>query len=107
MEGWHDHPAIYGDTGWPCCARGKIATPGSSTVRALSDDLDRKVPRGYVGRIWLFYSARHTHWTYVGSPTKANSGARTPLGPGAARPTGPYLQLQNIAISAMDCARIR
>ena len=105
MEGWHDHPAIYGDTGWPCCARGKIATPGSSTVRALSDDLDRKVPRGYTGRIWLFYSARHTHWTYVG----LDEGElwREHLWARGCPPTGPYLQLQNIAISAMDCARIR
>jgi hypothetical protein len=102
IEGWHDHPAIYGDTGWPCCARGKIATPGSSTVRALSDDLDRKVPRGYTGRIWLFYSARHTHWTYVG----LDEGElwREHLWARGCPPTGPYLQLQNIAISAMDCA---
>jgi len=101
IEGWHDHPVIYGDTGWPCCARGRIATPGSSTVRALAKDLDGMVPRGFTGRVWLFYSARHTHWMYVG----LDEGKlwREHLWVRGCPPTGPYLTLQNLAISAMDC----
>jgi hypothetical protein len=102
MEGWHDHHAIYGDTGWPCCVRNKISTPGSSTVRALSEDLDRKVPRGFTGRIWLFYSARHTHWTYVG----LDEGQlwRNHLWDRSC-PPGPYLNFENMVITAMDCSR--
>lgn len=66
MEGWHDHHAIYGDTGWPCCRRDGIATHLASTKRAVSEDIDRMVPRGFTGRVWLFYSARHTHWVFAG-----------------------------------------
>ena len=97
MEGWHDHPAIYGDTGWPCCARGRIST---STISALTDDLDRKVPRGFTGRIWLFYSARHTHWVYVGQ----DEGQlwRNHLWDRGC-PPGPYLNFENMVITAMDC----
>ncbi len=105
IEGWHDRPTIYGNTGWPCCARDRIATPNSSTVQAVSEDLDRKVPREFSGRIWLFYSARHTHWVYVGH----DEGIlwRNYLSDRGCPPTGPYLVLQNIAISAMDCVRTR
>jgi hypothetical protein len=101
IEGWHDHPPIYGDTGWPCCRRDMVATHFSSTERALSEDLDRKVPRGFTGRVWLFYSARHTHWMYVG----LDEGElwREHLWSRGCPPTGPYLKLQNLAISAMDC----
>jgi hypothetical protein len=105
MEGWRDSHAIYGDTGWPCCARNKIATPGSSNVRAVSEDIDRMVPRGFSGRVWLYYSARHTHWAYIGN----DEGIlwRNRLWDRGCPPTGPYLQLQNIAISAMDCVQAR
>ena len=101
MEGWRDSHAIYGDTGWPCCARDKIATPNSSTLKAVSEDLDRMVPRGFAGRIWLFYSARHTHWAYTG--LDEGKQWRDDLWAKGCPPTGPYLVLQNIAISAMDC----
>jgi hypothetical protein len=99
MEGWHDHPAIYGDTGWPCCARSRAST---STERALAADLDRMVPRGFTGRIWLFYSARHTHWTYVG----LDEGQlwRNHLWDRGC-PPGPYLNFENMVIAAMDCPR--
>jgi hypothetical protein len=104
MENWRDHRAIYGDTGWPCCARDKNASPNSSTVQAVSEDLDRMVPRGFSGRVWLFYSARHTHWVYVGY----DEGIlwRSHLWDRGC-PPGPYKVLQNIAISAMDCVRTR
>jgi hypothetical protein len=97
MEGWHDHPVIYGDTGWPCCARGRIST---SSVGALTDDIDRMVPRGFTGRIWLFYSARHTHWVYVGQ----DEGQlwRNHLWDRGC-PPGPYLNFENMVITAMDC----
>jgi Dolichyl-phosphate-mannose-protein mannosyltransferase len=105
MEGWRDSPAIYGDTGWPCCARNKLTTPGSSNARAVSEDIDRMVPRGFSGRVWLYYSARHTHWAYIGN----DEGVlwRNHLWDRGCPPTGPYLQLQNIAISAMDCVQAR
>jgi hypothetical protein len=105
MDAWRDSHAIYGDTGWPCCARNKIATPGSSNARAVSEDIDRMVPHGFSGRVWLYYSARHTHWAYIGN----DEGIlwRNDLWDRGCPPTGPYLQLQNIAISAMDCVRAR
>jgi hypothetical protein len=105
MEEWRNSHAIYGDTGWPCCARNKIATPGSSNAQAVSEDIDRMVPRGFSGRVWLYYSARHTHWTYIGN----DEGIlwRNHLWDKGCPPTGPYLQLQNIAISAMDCVQAR
>jgi hypothetical protein len=105
IEGWHEHPAIYGDTGWPCCRRDMIPTHLTSTERALSDDLDRKLPRGFTGRVWLFYSARHTHWMYVG----LDEGElwREHLWARGCAPASQYLQLQNLGISTMDCVQTR
>ena len=102
MEGWHDHKAIYGDTGWPCCARDRIAAPGASTERAVFEDLDRKIPKGFAGRVWLLYSARHTHWVYAGLDEGVLWRAHL-MDRGC--PPGPYRVLENIAISAMDCVK--
>jgi hypothetical protein len=100
MEGWHDNHAIYGDTGWPCCRRGGIATHLASTERAVFADLDRKIPSGFSGRVWMMYSARHTHWVWAGLDEGELWRAHlTDRG----CPPGPYLVLENIAISAMDC----
>ena len=78
---------------------------GSSNARAVSDDIDRMVPRGFSGRVWLYYSARHTHWVYIGN----DEGIlwRNHLWDRGCPPSGTYIVLQNIAISAMDCVRAR
>ena len=65
MQGWTAKPVIYGDTGWPCCPRGKPAGVDVSTPEKIRRDLDAKIPRDFHGRIWLFYTDRPTHWAYV------------------------------------------
>jgi hypothetical protein len=105
MEGWHDHHAIYSDTGWPCCRRGEIPTRGASTEQAVVEDLDRKIPKGFFGRVWLFYSARLTHVVWAGlDEGKLWRSHLTDRG----CPPGPYyLVLANLAISEMDCVQAR
>lgn len=105
IEGWHDHHAVYSETGWPCCRRDKIPTRGASTERAVVEDLDRKIPKGFTGRVWLFYSARLTHVVWVGlDEGKLWRSHLTDRG----CPPGPhYLVLANLAISEMDCVQAR
>ena len=98
---WRDSHAIFGSTGFPCCARGHNAMPKSSKTEAVLTDIDRMVPRGYSGRVWLFYSDRYTQWRYVGRDESA-------LWVDNLRRRGctisvPKIPLQNVAISAADC----
>ena len=65
IQSWPHPPAIYGDTEWPCCPRGKRAGPNASTPEQVLRDVDSKVPREFFGRIWLFYTDRPLHWDYV------------------------------------------
>jgi hypothetical protein len=71
MEGWRDNHARFGSTGFPCCARNRNALPDSSDAGNVQADIDRMVPSGYKGRLWLFYSDRHSHWVYVGMDESA------------------------------------
>jgi hypothetical protein len=66
IQGWTAKPVIYGDTGWPCCPRGRPAGVDISTPEKIRRDLDSKIPRDFHGRIWLFYTNRPLHWDYVG-----------------------------------------
>jgi hypothetical protein len=65
MQGWTAKPVIYGDTGWPCCPRGRPAGVDISTPEKIRRDLDAKIPGDFHGRIWLFYTNRPLHWDYV------------------------------------------
>jgi hypothetical protein len=65
IQGWSAKPVIYGDTGWPCCARGRAPGRDISTPEKIRHDLDSKIPHDYHGRIWLFYTNRPFHWRYV------------------------------------------
>ena len=65
IQGWNAKPVIYGDTGWPCCPRGRPAGVDFSTPQKVRHDLDAKIPRDFHGRIWLFYTDRPLHWAYV------------------------------------------
>jgi len=65
MQGWTAKPVIYGDTGWPCCPRGRPPGPDVSSPEKIQRDLDAKIPRDFHGRLWLFYTDRPTHWAYV------------------------------------------
>jgi hypothetical protein len=103
MNGWHSN-AIFGDTGWPCCVPGKDGRPRVSTERAVLADLDSKIPSGFSGRIWLLYSTRPTHWSYVGLD-EGNLWRKHVWERGC--PPGPYLRFENLAVSPMNCAAQR
>lgn len=99
MAGW-DAPAVYGNTGWPCCRRGSNAPPRSSRPEAVYADLARLVPEGFRGRVWLIYTTRPLHWTYTGLDEgklwRSHLWSR-------GCPPGDYVALPNLAISPMDC----
>jgi hypothetical protein len=98
MGGWSGPRPVYGDTGAPCCLR----IPSRQTDAA--SDIGVKVPAGYSGRVWLFYTTRPSHWDYVGR----NEGEvwRGYLWEHGC-PPGPYIALANLAISPMDCDSYR
>lgn len=103
MANW-DAPAIYGNSGWPCCQRNHPVPDASlpteqkeSIVRA---DLERMIPSDFRGRIWLVYASRWRHWRYVGLDEGEFS--RKVLWNGGCT-LGAYILLPNIQISAMDC----
>lgn len=105
MQGWRKPPVIFGDTGWPCCPRGKVWRPHTSTEQSVNKDIDRMVPSGFSGRIWLLYTIRPTHWDYVGLDESriwrhhlADRGCI--IGP-------PNRQFENMAITLAECARVQ
>ena len=104
LDDWDPPHLEFGDTGYPCCVRGKNARPGSSSEGAVIADLDSKVPRGYSGRVWLVFATRPTHWDYTG----LDEGElwRKHLWERGC-PPGPFLRFANLAISPMDCASAR
>ena len=99
MNDWQPN-ALFGDTGWPCCVPGKEGRPHTSTEQAVLADLDSKIPRGYSGRVWLVYSTRPTHWTYVGLD-EGDLWRKHVWERGC--PPGPYLRFENLAVSPMNC----
>jgi hypothetical protein len=104
MYGWHGPPVVYGETGWPCCARGKDARPGTSTEQKVFQDLDSKIPHGFSGRIWLVYTTRPTHWAYVGLD-EAHLWIVHVWEKGC--PAGPTFDFGNLTVLPMNCAKAR
>jgi hypothetical protein len=104
MEGWHGHHVIYGDTGWPCCVRNKVVLRSASTERAVVEDLDRKIPRGFSGRVWMLYSGRHSQWVWAGLDEGLIWRAHIW---DAGCPPGPYTVFANLQVSAMECVNKR
>jgi hypothetical protein len=100
MEGWSGPPPTYGSTGWPCCARGKRALPGQSTEASVAADLDAMIPRGFSGRVWLFYPSRPSHWAYVGLD-EGNLWRSLVWAKGC--PPDPFVAFKNLALSPMVC----
>jgi hypothetical protein len=98
--GWSGSPPVYGNTGWPCCARGKDARPGQSAEAAVVRDVTSMIPHGFSGQIWLFYSTRPSHWKYVGL-NEGDLWRKTAWERGC--PPGPYMALKNLAVSPMEC----
>ncbi len=103
MLGWNGPPPSYGNTGWPCCARGKDARPGQSTEAAVIRDVRSLIPLGFSGQIWLFYSTRPSHWKYVGL-NEGDLWRKTAWEMGC--PPGPYKSLKNMAVSPMECGPV-
>ncbi len=99
---WPESHAVFGDTGRPCCGRGHFTR--LSSRQAVLEDLDRKIPKGFSGRLWLLYSTRDTHWHYVG----LDEGKlwRSHIWDKGC-PPGPYLAFANLAISPMNCIQAR
>ena len=101
VHGWPSPPVTFGDTGWPCCPRDKIARLGVSTRKAVIADLDRMIPPRYSGRVWLLYTIRPTHWDWVGLD-ESNVWRDYFSDRGCAMPK-PYLQFENLAITFAVC----
>ena len=101
MQGWQHPHLLFGDTGWPCCARGQSVGSGLSTEAAVVADVDAKIPRGYSGRIWLLFTRRPTHWAYTG--LDEGEVWRKHLWDRGCPPAA-YLSFAGLAISPMTCA---
>lgn len=104
MYGWQAPPVIYGETGYPCCARGKGVWPSASTKQAVLQDLDSKIPRGFSGRIWLLYTIRHSHWAYVGLD-EPDVWRHHVWDRGC--PPEAYFDFGNLTVIPMHCAAVR
>jgi hypothetical protein len=100
MDAWSGPEPRFGNTGWPCCARGRNAFPGTSSEQAVSADLDRLIPPHFHGRVWLMYPTRPTHWRYTGLD-EGNLWRKKVWEKGC--PPEPYLDFHNLALSPMFC----
>ncbi len=97
MNHW-DRPVQFGDTGWPCCARGReIQKPSERSVRA---DVDRLLPAGFRGRVWLVYTNRPLHWKFLGLD-EGDLWRRSVWDRGC--PPVDYRDVAGIVVSPMDC----
>ena len=99
-EGWPGPAPRFGGTGWPCCARGKNAVPGSSDERAVTRDVQSLLPAGFMGTVWLLYSTRPTHWAYTGLD-EGDLWRKRVWERGC--PPGSYKAFENLAVSPMRC----
>jgi hypothetical protein len=102
--GWRPRHVVFGDTGWPCCARGEPSGPGNSHEHDVVADLDHMIPRGYSGRLWLLYSTRPTQWSYTGLDEGKVWRSHVWA---AGCPPGPYYEFANLAVTPMDCLGYR
>ena len=68
IDAWHDPPAHYGSTGWPCCAREVPNTLGTFGEALVRSDFGNALPIDFHGRVWLLYTMRAEHW--LGKPNE-------------------------------------
>ena len=101
MDGWHDAPGRFGDTGWPCCPRGKPLRPYASTAEEVERDEDRMVPAGFSGQVWMLYTIRPTHWDWVGFDESKRW--RSHLADRGCIVSPPNRDFENLAISLAAC----
>ncbi len=64
MRGWQGATVKYGQTGWPCCARGVFNY--TSSEKLVRDDFSSVIPDAFSGRVWLLYTNRFYHWQILG-----------------------------------------
>jgi hypothetical protein len=62
IDEWHDPPAHYGSTGWPCCAREVPNTLGTFGEALVRRDFGNALPIDFHGNVWLLYTMRAEHW---------------------------------------------
>ena len=103
IQGWTAQPIIYGDTGWPCCPRGRPPGLDISTPEKIRRDLDAKIPRDFHGRIWLFYTDRPTHWAYV--RVEDSKLWQNYFWSRNCRPAV-YIRFANLGLTPMNCAAL-
>jgi len=69
MDHW-ELPAIYGNTGWPCCPRSRpvnnATLAASEAIAEVRADVAHMIPRDFHGRVFLVYANRWLHWRYLG-----------------------------------------
>ena len=96
MDRWNGPAVIFGSTGGPCCVP-KSRRNGEAEVR---QELDRLIPKGFQGTIWLLYTTRPSHWQYIGR----NEGDlwRKHVWEGGCLPAL-YKAFPNVAVSPMEC----
>jgi Dolichyl-phosphate-mannose-protein mannosyltransferase len=101
LHHWMTPPAIYGETGWPCCPRGRLVKARSSTRRSVIADENRMVPAAYSGRVFLLYTIRPTHWDWAGLD-ESNVWRDNLVDRGCVLPK-PDLRFENLAITFAVC----
>jgi hypothetical protein len=103
LHHWIAPPAIYGETGWPCCPRGRLVRARSSTRRSVIADENRMIPAAYSGRVWLLYTIRPTHWDWAGLD-ESNVWRDNLVDRGCVLPK-PDLRFENLAITFAVCGK--
>jgi hypothetical protein len=99
MGHWHDAAAHFGNTGWPCCARGIPNTQATSSEQLVRSNFGGALPRNFSGRVWLIYTTRPEHWqTFVDEP---NIMQAILLERGCSLAPAPAFR--NIEVAAFDC----
>ncbi|HEX5431242.1 MAG TPA: glycosyltransferase family 39 protein [Bryobacteraceae bacterium] len=103
MDRWNKPPVIFGRTGLPCCPRGEDWRLRASTEQSVNRDIDRMVPSGFTGRVWMLYTIRPTHWDYVG--LDESKIWRHHLADRGCYIWPPNRQFENMAITLAECPK--
>ena len=77
----------------------------SSTSEAVVHDLQRMIPAGYSGRIWLLYTIRPTHWDWTGFDESKLW--RSYLAEHGCLVSPPNRRFENLAITFAECAKAK
>jgi Dolichyl-phosphate-mannose-protein mannosyltransferase len=101
MSKWEDPPAHFGQTGWPCCARGIEEDGYRSSEGMVRVDFGNALPRDFSGRVWLLYTTRPEHWHgFADEPQIMQAILRDR---GCTQTTVPAPTFRNIGVVSFDC----